>query len=39
MTGPTSPSAASTPAVLQLRLVVETEDFDAALNFYRDALG
>lgn len=25
--------------VLQLRLVVETEDFDAALAFYRDALG
>lgn len=25
--------------VLQLRLVVETEDFDAALKFYRDALG
>jgi catechol 2,3-dioxygenase-like lactoylglutathione lyase family enzyme len=23
----------------QLRLVVETEDFDAALTFYRDALG
>ena len=27
------------PAVLQLRLVVETEDFDAALRFYRDVLG
>ena len=27
------------PAVLQLRLVVETEDFEAALGFYRDALG
>ena len=25
--------------VTQLRLVVETEDFDAALAFYRDALG
>ena len=25
--------------VLQLRLVVEAEDFDAALVFYRDALG
>jgi predicted enzyme related to lactoylglutathione lyase len=25
--------------VLQLRLVVEADDFDAALNFYRDALG
>ncbi|WP_224760643.1 VOC family protein [Salinibacterium sp. ZJ450] len=23
----------------QLRIVVETEDFDAALRFYRDALG
>ena len=27
------------PAVLQLRLVVETEGFDQALTFYRDALG
>ena len=27
------------PAVLQLRLVVEAEDYDAALAFYRDALG
>lgn len=27
------------PPVLQLRLVVEAEDFDAALTFYRDALG
>jgi catechol 2,3-dioxygenase-like lactoylglutathione lyase family enzyme len=25
--------------VLQLRLVVETEDFDEALTFYRDVLG
>ncbi len=25
--------------VTQLRLVVETEDFEAALDFYRDALG
>ena len=25
--------------VLQLRVVVEAEDFDAALRFYRDALG
>ncbi|MCU1440034.1 MAG: putative lactoylglutathione lyase [Rhodoglobus sp.] len=25
--------------VTQLRLIVETEDFDAALAFYRDALG
>ena len=28
-----------TNPVTQLRLVVETEDFDAALAFYRDALG
>jgi predicted enzyme related to lactoylglutathione lyase len=27
------------PAVRQLRLVVETEDYDAALTFYRDVLG
>lgn len=30
---------ASAPAVRQLRLVVEAEDFDAALAFYRDVLG
>jgi catechol 2,3-dioxygenase-like lactoylglutathione lyase family enzyme len=30
---------ASTPPVLQLRVVVETADFDAAVAFYRDALG
>jgi catechol 2,3-dioxygenase-like lactoylglutathione lyase family enzyme len=29
----------ATPRVLQLRLVVEAEDFDAAAAFYRDALG
>jgi len=29
----------STGRVLQLRLVVEAEDFDAAVAFYRDALG
>ena len=29
----------STPAVRQLRLVVEAEDYDAAVRFYRDALG
>ncbi|MGM1029731.1 MAG: VOC family protein [Actinomycetota bacterium] len=29
----------ATPAPTQLRLVVEVEDFDAALAFYRDALG
>lgn len=28
-----------TTPVAQLRLIVETEDFDAALAFYRDALG
>ncbi len=28
-----------TNPVHQLRLIVETEDFDAALAFYRDALG
>lgn len=27
------------PAVLQLRLVVEAEDYDAAVRFYRDELG
>ncbi len=27
------------PRVRQLRLVVETEDFEAAVSFYRDALG
>ena len=27
------------PRVRQLRLVVETEDFDAAVAFYRDVLG
>ena len=27
------------PTVRQLRLVVEAEDFDAAVAFYRDALG
>ena len=27
------------PAVRQLRLVVEAEDYDAALTFYRDVLG
>ncbi len=29
----------TTNPVSQLRLVVETEDFDAALSFYRDVLG
>ena len=29
----------ATPRVRQLRLVVEAEDFEAAVAFYRDALG
>ncbi|CAN5719687.1 hypothetical protein BH10ACT1_BH10ACT1_06080 [soil metagenome] len=29
----------TTPGVLQLRVVVEAEDFDAAVAFYRDAIG
>jgi len=36
MSEPTSPQPSP---VRQLRLVVETEDFDAALAFYRDVLG
>ncbi|WP_233199621.1 VOC family protein [Cryobacterium sp. N22] len=36
MSEPTNPHPAP---VRQLRLVVETEDFDAALAFYRDELG
>lgn len=36
MSEPTNPRPAP---VRQLRLVVETEDFDAALAFYRDVLG
>lgn len=31
--------AATRPAVRQLRLVVEADDFDRAVTFYRDALG
>lgn len=31
--------ASRDPRVRQLRLVVEAEDFDAALTFYRDVLG
>ena len=31
--------AESTPRVLQMRLVVETDDYDEALRFYRDVLG
>jgi uncharacterized glyoxalase superfamily protein PhnB len=29
----------SAPRVLQMRLVVETDDYDDALRFYRDVLG
>ncbi len=29
----------SAPRVLQMRLVVETDDYDEALRFYRDVLG
>ena len=29
----------SAPRVLQMRLVVETHDYDEALHFYRDVLG
>jgi catechol 2,3-dioxygenase-like lactoylglutathione lyase family enzyme len=29
----------TTPPVRQLRLVVETEDYEAALTFYRDVRG
>jgi predicted enzyme related to lactoylglutathione lyase len=36
MTSSTDPSR---PPVLQLRVVVEAEDYDAALAFYRDVLG
>ena len=32
-------SSTPKPAVRQLRLVVEAEDYDAAVAFYRDALG
>jgi catechol 2,3-dioxygenase-like lactoylglutathione lyase family enzyme len=35
----TSPQSPSSNPVLQLRLVVEAHDFDAAVSFYRDALG
>lgn len=31
--------ATTAPPVIQLRLVVEVEDFDAAVAFYRDHLG
>jgi len=35
----TDQSHGATPPVLQLRLVVEADDYDAALRFYRDVLG
>ena len=35
----TSHQQGESPAVRQLRLVVEAEDFDQALRFYRDVLG
>ena len=34
-----NPSAPDQPAVHELRLVVTVDDYDAALAFYRDALG
>lgn len=37
--GPMTHDSSSRPAVLQMRLVVETDEFEAALRFYRDALG
>lgn len=39
MTNTETEGNAPTPPVRQLRLVVETEDFEAALHFYRDVLG
>lgn len=38
MTDRTPPTAPAAP-VLQLRLVVEADDYDAAVTFYRDVLG
>lgn len=35
----TAPDEPTTPAVTQLRLVVEAEDFDEAVAFFGDALG
>jgi catechol 2,3-dioxygenase-like lactoylglutathione lyase family enzyme len=34
-----SPTSKDRPAVRQMRLVVEADDFDEAVRFYRDALG
>jgi predicted enzyme related to lactoylglutathione lyase len=33
------PDIANQPTVIQMRLVVEAEDYDAAVHFYRDVLG
>ncbi|GII92799.1 VOC family protein [Sinosporangium siamense] len=35
----TEPTPSGQPVVRQLRLVVEAEDYEAAVAFYRDALG
>ena len=37
--GGMTPATPSPPRVRQLRLVVEADDFDAAVRFYRDVLG
>jgi len=34
-----SPEPTNRPPVLQMRLVVEADDYDAAVRFYRDVLG
>jgi catechol 2,3-dioxygenase-like lactoylglutathione lyase family enzyme len=39
MTNTETEGSAPTSPVRQLRLVVETEDYEAALHFYRDVLG
>lgn len=43
MSGPSLASMTTqqpeTAPVLQLRVIVEAEDFDAAIAFYRDTLG
>ena len=38
-TQPDPATASAAPSVLQLRLVVESEDYDQAVQFYRDVLG
>jgi uncharacterized glyoxalase superfamily protein PhnB len=35
----TTSDTTSTPRVRQLRLIIQTDDFDRALSFYHDALG